>query len=61
MANLKEKNSRKNNTSHNDYQDEKVLDQIAAAIGQLKFGTVTIVVQDSKVVQIDKTEKVRLC
>jgi hypothetical protein len=40
--------------------EEEVLEQIANAVKQLKYGTVTIVIQDSRVIQIDKTEKMRL-
>ncbi|MBS4025476.1 MAG: YezD family protein [Clostridia bacterium] len=40
--------------------EEKLLEQIIGAIKQLKYGTVTIVIQDSKVIQIDRTEKMRL-
>ncbi|MDA8234449.1 MAG: YezD family protein [Clostridia bacterium] len=36
--------------------EEKVLE----AIRSIKFGTVTLTIQNNKVVQIDKTEKVRL-
>lgn len=36
------------------------LEKIIEAIRSLKFGTVTITVQDSKIIQIDKTEKLRL-
>ena len=40
-------------------QDEKLLFQILKAIKSIRYGYVQIVVQDSKVVQIDKTEKIR--
>jgi hypothetical protein len=30
------------------------------ALGTIKFGTVTLIIQDGKVIQIDKSEKVRL-
>ena len=36
------------------------LDRISAALRGLKYGTVTVVVQDGVVVQVERTEKVRL-
>jgi hypothetical protein len=39
---------------------EAVLTQISAVLHGLRFGSVTIVVQDGVVVQIDRTEKHRL-
>jgi hypothetical protein len=36
------------------------LDQIGNALRGLKFGSVNVIVQDGVVVQIDRTEKVRL-
>jgi hypothetical protein len=36
------------------------LDQIRAALRGLRFGTVTAVVQDGVVVQVERTEKVRI-
>ena len=38
----------------------KALARIEAALRGLKFGTVTAVVQDGVVVQVERTEKVRL-
>jgi len=37
-----------------------VAKEILKAVSQLRYGTVLVTVQDSKVVQIDKTEKIRL-
>ncbi len=37
-----------------------VLAEVLAALRSIRFGAVQITVQDGKVVQIDKTEKVRL-
>ncbi|WP_243375177.1 YezD family protein [Geotalea sp. SG265] len=34
--------------------------RIRAALQEIKFGTVTLIIQDSKVIQIDKSEKIRL-
>jgi hypothetical protein len=36
------------------------LDRISAALRGLRFGSVTAVVQDGVIVQVDRTEKVRL-
>ena len=36
------------------------LEQIGGALRGLKFGSVNVIVQDGVVVQIDRTEKVRL-
>ena len=39
---------------------EGYLEQIDRLIKEVKYGTVTVVIQDGKVIQIDKTEKYRL-
>lgn len=39
---------------------DEVVEQIVKAISSVRYGHVQIVIQDSRVVQIDKTEKVRL-
>jgi len=39
---------------------DKWLEVVAEQIGTLRFGVVQIVVHDGRVVQIEKTEKVRL-
>ena len=36
------------------------LDRIQSALRGLRFGTVTAVVQDGVVVQVDRTEKIRI-
>jgi hypothetical protein len=41
-------------------EDDEVVEQIVKAISSVRYGHVQIVIQDSRVVQIDKTEKVRL-
>lgn len=38
----------------------RLLDRILAAIGSIRYGTVQIVIQDAHVVQIEKTEKIRV-
>lgn len=39
--------------------DNAHLETIADMIKDIKYGSVTIIVQDGKVIQIDKTEKYR--
>ena len=34
--------------------------KIREALREIRFGTVTLVIQDSRVIQIDKNEKIRL-
>ena len=44
-----------------DSDDEKAwLQKVAQALRGLRFGEVTLVVQDGKVIQIERLEKVRL-
>lgn len=40
--------------------DNGVAKDIARAVKSIKFGYVQVTIQDSKVVQIDKTEKIRV-
>ncbi|MER1958587.1 MAG: YezD family protein [Solibacillus sp.] len=39
---------------------DEVLENIKASLESLKYGTVTLVVQDGIVIQIEKNEKIRL-
>lgn len=39
--------------------EKKLLLQVLKAVKGIRYGTVQIIVQDSKIVQIDKTEKIR--
>lgn len=39
---------------------EKDLQAIVDFVGTIQFGAVTIVIQDGKVIQLEKSEKVRL-
>lgn len=39
---------------------ENYLSIIEKLVREMKFGTVTVIVQDGKVIQIDKTDKLRL-
>lgn len=48
------------NLTNNKKNDEAIITQILGALKDIQYGYVQITVQDSRVVQIDKTEKVRL-
>lgn len=41
-------------------ENEAVAKDIARAVKGIKFGYIQVIIQDSRIVQIDKTEKVRL-
>ena len=41
-------------------QKESYLEIIESLIREMKYGTITVIVQDGKVIQIDKTDKIRL-
>lgn len=41
-------------------EERKALEQIATAIKEIKHGYVETIIQDSKVIQINRTEKIRL-
>lgn len=40
---------------------EAYLEIIHSLIKDMKYGTITVIVQDGKVIQIDKTDKIRCC
>ena len=40
--------------------DHSNLKMIAEMIKDIRYGSITVIVQDGKVIQIDKTEKVRI-
>jgi len=40
--------------------DERVLQRVADALKDLRFGSIEVVVHDGKVVQIERREKVRI-
>ncbi|MFV8828029.1 YezD family protein [Alkalihalobacterium sp. APHAB7] len=46
--------------TRNDQDLERVFEKIKLLLNDLKYGSITIVVQDEKVIQIEKNEKVRL-
>ncbi len=39
--------------------DKRIAEEIMKAVREIRYGSVQITIHDSKVVQIDKTEKVR--
>jgi hypothetical protein len=45
---------------HGDRRNQDAMERIDAALRGLRYGTVTAVVQDGVVVQVERTEKVRL-
>ena len=42
-------------------EQQKLVEKILRYISDVRFGSVTIVIQDGRVVQIEKKEKLRLC
>jgi hypothetical protein len=44
----------------NKKQDNKPIEMISKMVGEIKYGTVTVVIQDGKVIQIESNEKFRL-
>jgi len=43
-----------------DKWNEDLERKVRTALSEIRFGTVTLVIQDGKVIQIDKSEKIRL-
>ncbi|MBE3581277.1 MAG: YezD family protein [Thermoanaerobacteraceae bacterium] len=41
-------------------REQKVLGEVLKALRQVRYGSITIIIQDGRIVQIDYTEKVRL-
>lgn len=41
-------------------QDPRALEQITAALAEMQYGRLTVVVQDGRIIQLERTEKVRL-
>jgi hypothetical protein len=39
---------------------ESDIEAVRQAVASVRFGTVQIIIQDGRIVQIDKTEKIRL-
>ncbi|WP_209123172.1 YezD family protein [Alkalihalobacillus sp. BA299] len=44
----------------NEQDLEQVYEKIKLLLNDLKYGSITIVVQDEKIIQIEKNEKIRL-
>ena len=44
----------------NETKNESYLEIIDGLINEMKYGTITVIVQDGKVIHIDKTDKIRL-
>ena len=40
--------------------EKNYLEEIKKYVNEIRYGTVTVIIQDGKVIQIDKTEKIRL-
>lgn len=47
-------------TTPTDDRLAEALDRIQAALRGMRFGTITLIVQDGVVVQVERTEKIRL-
>lgn len=45
---------------NNGIVDNSHLKKVEGLIRDMKFGSVTIIIQDGKIIQIDKTEKYRI-
>jgi hypothetical protein len=43
-----------------DHWSQELETKIREALRQIRFGTVTLVIQDGRVIQIDRNEKIRL-
>ena len=54
-------NPNESDTNHRQLtNDEAILEQLRALLTDVRFGSITLIVQDSRVVQIDTTRKLRL-
>jgi hypothetical protein len=40
--------------------DKSIVDELVRAAGSLRFGQIVLTIHNSRIVQIDKTEKIRL-
>ncbi|MBR1744212.1 MAG: YezD family protein [Lachnospiraceae bacterium] len=41
-------------------KEEAYIEKIKKLVKEIKYGSVTLIIQDGKVIQIDKNEKIRL-
>jgi hypothetical protein len=63
MSDEQSQKSSKENSSRRKSSEQELqtsLEQIRGALRGLQFGSVTVIVQDGVVIQIDRTEKLRL-
>jgi hypothetical protein len=51
--------TKKNNKNDDMEADRRVAEEIMKAVREIRYGSIQITIHESKVVQIDKTEKVR--
>jgi hypothetical protein len=49
----------KQNNIQNPQEEQKLVQEILTAIKSVRYGSVEIIIQNSKVVQIDRTDKLR--
>jgi len=47
-------------TANNQTWSRELEQRIRDSVGAIRYGTVTLVIQDGKVIQIDRNEKIRL-
>ncbi len=47
-------------SEHSEKWSPELESRIRAALEEIRYGTVSLVIQDGKVIQIDKSEKIRL-
>jgi hypothetical protein len=57
---MKQPDRTNNGAAVKGYEDDSPLRHIEEALRGLRYGTVTVVVQDGVVVQIDRTDRLRL-
>lgn len=41
-------------------EEKDYIEKVVRYVSDIKYGNVTLIIQDGKVIQIDKTEKIRL-
>lgn len=47
-------------TGNKQVLDNSHIDTLEKLLNDMKYGSITLIIQDSKIVQIDKTEKYRI-
>lgn len=48
------------NTEETSKNTEGYIEEVKKVVNSIKFGSLTLIIQDGRVIQIDKTEKIRL-